>query len=194
MNRAILLWLTIAVGVLTSGCAASLAAVTCLPGESSVNCCVKKFPISPVESCGVSAAEAFTLLQAAEMAGEIVETEFPEEDAETLGSAEAQTSSAAPEPPDCRGQEHHVISRPIARELERHDKLRGLYKPRDERFVAKAKDQQAHCGYQRWHRDVDIEVINWLQRHRNATREEFEAFLRQLYNRSGLKERFPHGF
>jgi hypothetical protein len=78
--------------------------------------------------------------------------------------------------------------------LERHENLRGLYEPRDKRFKARAKDKDAHCGYQRWHRDVDEEVIAWLQGYRNATRKEFEAFLRELYSRSGLRERFPHGF
>jgi hypothetical protein len=166
--------------------------MTCLPGEPSLNCCVKKFPLSPVESCGVPAVEAATLLMAMEAAGQVPLDEA-EETEETAGTGE-QVSSSAPEPPDCKGQEHHVISRPIARELEKHENLRGLYQPRDERFVAKAKDMEAHCGYQRWHRDVDQEVIGWLQRYRNATREEFEAFLRMIYSRSGLRERFPRGF
>jgi hypothetical protein len=41
---------------------------------------------------------------------------------------------------------------------------------------------------------VDQEVINWLRTYKKATRDEFEAFLRTLYNRSGLRERFPRGF
>jgi hypothetical protein len=41
-----------------AGCAASL----CQPGEPSVNCCIKKFPLSPVESCGVTEAEALGVL------------------------------------------------------------------------------------------------------------------------------------
>ncbi len=170
----------------TPGCATALP---CLPGEPSVNCCLKKFPLTPEESCGVPAAKALTLLQAMEMAAESAR-----EEAEEAEEAEEQVSSAAPEPPDCKGQEHHVISRRIARALEDHQVLRGMYQPRDERFVAQARDEQAHCGYQQWHRDVDREVIAWLQRQRNATPKEFEAFLRDLYNRSALRERFPHGF
>jgi hypothetical protein len=57
--------------------------------------------------------------------------------------------------------------------------LGSLYKPRDPRLIAKAIDEKAHCGYQQWHRDVDREVINWLDRERNATPKEFEDFLRR---------------
>lgn len=171
-----------------------MAAMTCMPGEPSVNCCIKKFPLTPLESCGVPTVDARNLLRAMEMADVIAEAEIPADETEGAEGTEAQAIPAAPEPPDCNGQEHHVISTRIARELERHENLRGLYKPRDERFKARAKDKDAHCGYQRWHRDVDEEVIAWLQRYRNATREEFEAFLRELYSRSGLRERFPHGF
>jgi hypothetical protein len=60
--------------------------------------------------------------------------------------------------------------------------------------VAQARDKKAHCGYQKWHRDVDDEVINWLKEYKEATPEEFEAFLRKVYNRSALRWRFPHGF
>lgn len=113
------------------------------------------------------------------------------EDAEADESSEAEASD---EPPNCKGQEHHVISRSIAEELEKHETLRGLYKPRDERFKTRAKDKDSHCGYQRWHRDVDLEVINWLVKERRATPEQFMKFLRELYNRKDMRERFPNGF
>ncbi len=100
----------------------------------------------------------------------------------------------APEPPDCQGQNHHVISRRIARRLKDHRTLRGLYEPRDERFKAKAKDKESHCGYQKWHREVDQEVIQWLDRYPNATQQQFEAFLREIYNRPAMLKRFPNGF
>lgn len=35
--------------------------------------------------------------------------------------------------------------------LDEHSKLRGLYRPRDPRFVSRAVDEQSHCGYQQWH-------------------------------------------
>lgn len=78
--------------------------------------------------------------------------------------------------------------------LKNHSTLGGMYEPRDERFVAKAKDEESHCGYQQWHREVDLEVIAWLRRFPEATRKEFETFLREIYNRPEMRQRFPHGF
>jgi hypothetical protein len=108
--------------------------------------------------------------------------------------AEGESSPASPEPPDCKGQLHHVISRPIADALKKHDTLSGHYEPRDPRFVTRAVDEQAHCGYQEWHRKVDAEVIAWLRNRPRATAKEFEAFLREVYSRPDLLKRFPHGF
>jgi hypothetical protein len=92
------------------------------------------------------------------------------------------------------GQLHHVISKRISRALEEHGTLRGHYTERDPRFVTRATDKASHNGYQKWHRDVDDEVINWLERTGKATPEEFETFLRQLYNRPEMRARFPDGF
>lgn len=92
------------------------------------------------------------------------------------------------------GQKHHPISKPIAEELANHPTLRGHYTARDPRFVTRAVDQASHNGYQQWHREVDEEVIVWLRTYRKATPEEFEAFLRQLYNRPAMRARFPDGF
>ncbi|WP_239470926.1 SitA5 family polymorphic toxin [Archangium violaceum] len=103
------------------------------------------------------------------------------------GQGAGQTASAG-------GQLHHIISKRIADELERHLTLRGHYTARDPRFVTRAADKASHNGYQQWHRDVDDEVIAWLKRYDEATPEEFEAFLRQLYNRPAMRARFPDGF
>jgi hypothetical protein len=78
--------------------------------------------------------------------------------------------------------------------LEEHETLRGLYKPRDERFKTRAKDKASHCGYQQWHRDVDAEVINWLRDFPRATPEQFLKMLREIYNRPDMLKRFPNGF
>ncbi len=75
-----------------------------------------------------------------------------------------------------------------------HRTLRGSYEPWDKRFVAKAKDKESHCGYQQWHRDVDKEVVEWLKKYTDATPEEFMQFLRSIYNRKEMLERFPNGF
>ncbi|HZH74461.1 MAG TPA: hypothetical protein VEY88_00415 [Archangium sp.] len=86
------------------------------------------------------------------------------------------------------------MRRPIAKRLANHPTLKGLFKPRDPRFVARAKDEQAHCGYQGWHRQVDEEVINWLKEHPKATPKEFMDKLREIYSRPEMRARFPHGF
>ena len=103
-------------------------------------------------------------------------------------------SLASSEPPDCKGQEHHPISRPVARELSRHPTLKGLFAPRDPRFVARALDEKAHCGYQTWHREVDKELIDWLKANPRATPQDFVAKLREIFNRPEMRARFPHGF
>jgi hypothetical protein len=86
----------------------------------------------------------------------------------------------------CRG--------PIAKKLEDHEILHGLYEPRDERLVAKAKDKASHCGYQEWHRKVDEEAIDWLSQYPRATPQQFMSKLREIYNRKEMRERFPNGF
>ena len=106
----------------------------------------------------------------------------------------AQASSEAPEPPECKGQNHHIISRPIAKALKGHPILKGLYKARDPRFVAQAKDEESHCGYQRWHREVDDEVVAWLRKTEDATPKQFEAYLREIYSRPDMRARFPNGY
>ncbi len=113
---------------------------------------------------------------------------------EESDSQQVQGAADAPEPPDCKGQQHHIISKRIARALNGHPTLKGLYKVRDERFVAQAKDEESHCGYQEWHRAVDREVVEWLRETGNATPKQFEAFLRQIYSRPEMRVRFPNGF
>ncbi|WP_224370937.1 hypothetical protein [Hyalangium versicolor] len=103
-------------------------------------------------------------------------------------------AEASGEPPHCNGQNHHVISRPIAKALEEHRTLRGMYAPRDKRFVAKAKDEESHCGYQDWHRKVDAEVIQWLRDNDKATPAQFMQKLREIYSRKEMLKRFPNGF
>jgi hypothetical protein len=41
---------------------------------------------------------------------------------------------------------------------------------------------------------VDAEVGEWLRRFPAATRKQFEGFLREIYNRKAMRERFPNGF
>lgn len=163
-----------------------LAQVPCAQSEPTVVCHCKQGRASACEALRATDPRLDKAIENALLAAR---------NAEQVAKATevAEASSSEPEPPDCKGQKHHVISKPIAKALEKHETLSGLYKPRDPRFVAQANDEKAHCGYQRWHRDVDEEVIAWLERMRRATPEQFERFLREIYSRPAMRERFPHG-
>ncbi|KFE66036.1 hypothetical protein [Hyalangium minutum] len=174
--------------------------VPAVPGEGTLvsfckqgrlTACQELAKINPEKAAEIqdALAKAALRLEALRSAEEAAQEEEASESTEASANAEASE-----EPPDCKGQDHHIISRPIAEQLEQHEALRGLYKPRDKRFVAKAKDKESHCGYQEWHRDVDKEVVEWLKREAKATPEQFMKFLRQIYNRPKMRERFPHGF
>jgi hypothetical protein len=91
------------------------------------------------------------------------------------------------------GQQHHAISKRIADALEEHATLKGRYTERDPRFATRAADKASHNGYQKWHRDVDKEVVKWLDGHKKATPEQFERFLREIYSRPEMRARFPDG-
>jgi hypothetical protein len=92
------------------------------------------------------------------------------------------------------GQVHHVISQAIYNELSKHRILRGVYQYRDPRFTSRAITKEAHNGYQKWHRKLDAEVVDWLKREQRATPKEFEAWLRWRYRQKDVLERFPEGF
>ncbi|MGZ3459341.1 MAG: Wall-associated protein precursor, partial [Archangium sp.] len=132
--------------------------------------------------------------RAANQALKVPEAESSHSRESEVSGSQVQASSDAPEPPDCKGQRHHIISKLIAEALNRHRTLRGLYKARDPRFVAQAKDEESHCGYQQWHRDVDREVVEWLKNTGEATPKQFEDFLREIYSRPEMRARFPNGF
>jgi hypothetical protein len=108
------------------------------------------------------------------------------------GSAEATVAAGGAA--RATGQLQHAISRPIAGALERHEVLRGVYGARDPRFVLRAADEAAHRGYQAWHRALDREVVEWLGKNPTATPAQFESYLRGVYQRPELLQRFPLGF
>ncbi len=165
----------------------------CAPGETSTVCFCKAGMLSACELLRASNPEkAVEILSKLEQVA--AQAKVLEETAQQAEELKAQTSSDCSEPTECKGQLHHVISRPIARELEKHPTLRGHYTPRDPRFVTRADEEKSHCGYQEWHRKVDAEVIQWLKDKERATPAQFEAFLRLIYNRPQMRARFPHGF
>ncbi|WPB75826.1 Wall-associated protein precursor [Archangium violaceum] len=176
--------------------------IPCGPREFSDTCKCKQGMATACEALRQTDKKLADALEAAarQEARRVVEAAHAQQGAEESGASESeveeatQASSDSPEPPECKGQNHHVISKRIARALKAHPVLRGLYKARDERFVARAKDEESHCGYQRWHRDVDDEVVAWLRKTEDATREQFEAFLREIYSRPDMLARFPNGY
>gem|GEM_PF-1314195 len=93
------------------------------------------------------------------------------------------------------GQLYHAISAKVHKALEKHPTLSGAYRRRDPRLVSRAADKEAHYGYQTWRRDLDEQVVDWLESPENqqATVEEFERFLRSLYDRPEMRKRFPEG-
>lgn len=91
------------------------------------------------------------------------------------------------------GQVHHAISTKIWRALDEHPNLKGLYAPRDARFVTQAIDKAAHNGYEKWHIALDKEIAKWIKKKREATADQFETMLRQRYKQADLKARFPDG-
>ncbi|MCC5830617.1 MAG: hypothetical protein JJU36_14315, partial [Phycisphaeraceae bacterium] len=92
------------------------------------------------------------------------------------------------------GQTHHPISTKVGRAIDNHPSLKGAFDRRDPRFVTRASDGASHRGYQRWHRDLDNEVVNWIERNPDATPDDFLSYLRELYKRPDLVDRFPGGF
>jgi hypothetical protein len=53
-------WVAVLVAGLVSGCAAVIA---CRPGDSTVDCCIKKYPLSPLENCNASPPDVIRVLR-----------------------------------------------------------------------------------------------------------------------------------
>ncbi|MFE8605437.1 Wall-associated protein precursor [Archangium violaceum] len=176
--------------------------IPCGPREFSDTCKCKQGMATACEALRQTDKKLADALEAAarQEARKVAEAAYAQQGAEESGASDseveeaAQVSSDSPEPPECTGQNHHIISKRIARALKNHPILKGLYKARDPRFVAQAKDEESHCGYQQWHRDVDREVVEWLREHSKATSRQFEDFLREIYSRPEMLARFPKGY
>lgn len=89
------------------------------------------------------------------------------------------------------GQIHHLLSNKIMKKLDRHETLKKIFEREDIRFKYKSKDLESHKGYQEWHRLVDEEIINWLEKNKKATSEEFLRFLEGIYKRPEIENRIP---
>jgi RHS repeat-associated protein len=116
------------------------------------------------------------------------------EELTTLGTLTAAETTVETAVPQLTGQLHHAISNKVFRAIQRHPLLKNLYKARDPRFVTRAKDLASHSGYQKWHRQLDEQVVNWVKNNPSATPAQFESYLKNLYNTTAdLVGRFPNG-
>lgn len=93
--------------------APELASPVCMCKLGRATACEALRQTDPVLANALEAA-AQVAMMAREKKGEAVE--------ET-----GKASSSSGEPPDCKGQLHHVISKLIAKALGRHDTLSGYY-------------------------------------------------------------------
>jgi hypothetical protein len=169
-----------------------VAQIPCSTTDSTLSCKCKQ---DIVGACDVLAESNPTL------AKDILRLLAMAKAAKEANKGKTQTAtvqSGCPDPGDdekkCTGQEHHAISKTIFRELENHPTLRGRYLLRDPRFVTRAADEKAHCGWWGWHQKLDQEIASWIKKEKNLTPERFEAYLRDVYARPEMRSRFPNGF
>jgi RHS repeat-associated protein len=89
------------------------------------------------------------------------------------------------------GQVHHLISNRVLAAMKSHKALSAGADAMRARLKKQAVDLAAHNGYQKWHRDLDDEIVSWIRNHENATEDEFLRYLDGVYNRPEIKSRFP---
>jgi NTP pyrophosphatase (non-canonical NTP hydrolase) len=91
--------------------------------------------------------------------------------------------------PHKRGQWHHVVSKRILDELDRHPILRDVFRRND--LGVRGLAEASHRGWKGWHEAYCNEVADWLLSHQKAMRKEFLEYLIEVYSRDEMKERFP---
>jgi hypothetical protein len=92
------------------------------------------------------------------------------------------------------GQNHHILTNKVMRALDEHETLAGVFKRDDKRFQFRAKDAEAHKGYDEWHREIDDEVVLWIKKEENkkATPQDFIRYLHDLYQQPLHRSRIPN--
>ncbi|WP_413512619.1 hypothetical protein [Myroides odoratus] len=92
------------------------------------------------------------------------------------------------------GQAHHLLGNKITRVLNSHPTLKESfdYSRTNTRYIYNALDNEAHRGYQTWHRQYDTTVVQWLQSNPSATPSQFDLYLHNLYQQPWLKSRIPN--
>jgi hypothetical protein len=89
------------------------------------------------------------------------------------------------------GQFHHPLSAKITKELAKNKNISQEFKDNYHKFRTQALDKASHNGYEKWHRELDDKIVNWLKEHDKATEKEFIEFLKKTYKASDLAKRFP---
>lgn len=85
-------------------------------------------------------------------------------------------------------QKHHVITRKIRREMKNNPNLSDINRNKSSIFTGLTED--AHRGYQKWHRKYDDDMVLWLKDHLDATLDDFQAELQRFYDQPDIVERF----
>lgn len=162
----------------------------CVPSDSTVVC---KCKLGSASACAALDPETLKATLGIAAVLKVAEVLDKATDAVDSGCGEGQSPNDNDQQ-KCTGQLHHIISMNVWRALDQHLVLKGLYQYRDPRFVARAKDLKAHCGWQGWHRDMDAEIASWLRLRPKATAQQFEAYLQEVFSRRAVRLRFPNGF
>jgi hypothetical protein len=170
-----------------------LSQVPCTPSDSTVVCQCKQ---------GIASACDVLADTDSELYKQIARAWAMSKAAQESGKANALVDVGCGQPPDdggkekkeCTGQEHHVISKKVWAALEATANLKGKFTYRDPRYVTRAVDEKAHCGWWGWHKQLDEEIAKWISDRPALTTEQFLTYLRQVYARPELLARFPNGF
>ncbi|MCP4361917.1 MAG: hypothetical protein GY796_28225, partial [Chloroflexi bacterium] len=88
-------------------------------------------------------------------------------------------------------QIHHALSNKIDNALNSHPKLNGVFDREVDLFKFTASSEEAHRGYQTWHRQYDRQVVDWIERNPSATRDDFLNYLITIYSEEDIAWRFP---
>jgi hypothetical protein len=103
-------------------------------------------------------------------------------------AADSAAKRAAPS-----GQLHHGISERVFEALEKRAKLKGVFKLRDPQFTARAATLEDHNGYQKWHVELDRQIVNYINETPDLDPKKFASWLYKRYSEPDLLKRFPGG-
>jgi hypothetical protein len=92
---------------------------------------------------------------------------------------------------DAAGQLHHPISKPVFGALKERSNFSQAFKDKYRVFTTRAETLLDHRGYQEWHRKIDTDLVNWLEKNPEATEKQFIEYLKELYSNPEIAKKFP---